>query len=83
MAEYQVYAHLDAIEALPRDRPQRTKIFRFFELLAKAPNTPGDYVEKDKHLREQQVKLVGKYAVTYWFDPPVKTVMIVEIRPAD
>ena len=31
----------------------------------------------------RQIKIVGNYAITYWLDDAVKSVMIVDIRPAD
>lgn len=83
MAEYEIYARLEALNALPRDQKQRMMIFKFFDLLSRAPNTQGDFTEKDITLREQQVKIVGNFAVTYWFDAPVKIVMIVNLGPAD
>ncbi|MES2438735.1 MAG: hypothetical protein V4584_06705 [Verrucomicrobiota bacterium] len=52
-------------------------------LLASEPQTPGDYCHRDESQREQQVKIVGDFAVTYWVDEPVKTVMIVGARHAD
>jgi hypothetical protein len=39
-------------------------IFKFFDLLSRAPNTPGDFKEKDITLREQEVKILGDFAVT-------------------
>jgi len=40
-------------------------------------------VEKDATLRELQIKIVGKYAITYWLDSPVRKVMVVDISLAD
>jgi hypothetical protein len=82
MGEYQIYTRLEAINALPRDPKQRMMIFKFFDLLSRMPHTPGDFKEKDITLREHEVKVVGNFAVTYWFDAPVKIVMIVNLRPA-
>lgn len=47
------------------------------------PETRGDFTEKDASLRERQNKLVGDYAITFWLDAPVRTVMVVDIQPAD
>jgi hypothetical protein len=52
-------------------------------LLAREPQTTGDYSQRDESQRSRQVKIVGDYAVTYWVDEPVKTVMIVGARLAD
>ncbi len=51
--------------------------------LIQGPQTPGDYSHPDASQRDQQAKIVGDYAVTYWVDEPVKTVMIVGARHAD
>jgi hypothetical protein len=55
----------------------------FIYSLRAHPNTPGDYTNKDRSLRVRQVKVVGDFAVTYWFDAPVNIVMVVEVQPAD
>jgi mRNA-degrading endonuclease RelE of RelBE toxin-antitoxin system len=55
----------------------------FVRQLIEEPQTPGDYSHRDASQRDQQVKIVGDYAVTYWVDEPVKTVMIVGARHAD
>jgi hypothetical protein len=83
MGEYEIYTRLEVLHALPRDAKQRMMIFKFFDLLSRMPNTPGDFTEKDITLREHEVKIVGDFEVTYWFDAPVKIVMIVNLRPAD
>jgi len=54
----------------------------FLTCSPRMPHTPGDFKEKDITLREHEVKVVGNFAVTYWFDAPVKIVMIVNLRPA-
>ena len=51
--------------------------------LREHPETAGDFTDKDASLRERQIKVIGDHAVTYWLDEPVKTVMIVDVRPAD
>lgn len=55
----------------------------FVRSLADQPNKPGDYTDTDESLRTRQIKIVGRYAVTYWVDEPVRIVMVVGVRPAD
>ncbi|MCL4176634.1 MAG: hypothetical protein KJ072_02665 [Verrucomicrobia bacterium] len=55
----------------------------FVRSLANNPFTPGDFTDQDDSLRTRQIKIVGHYAVTYWVDDPVKTVMEVGVQPAD
>jgi hypothetical protein len=55
----------------------------FVRLLSSEPQTLGDFLSQDESQRLRQVKIVGDYAVTYWVDEPVKTVMIVGVKYAD
>ena len=43
----------------------------------------GDYTDKDASLQIRQIKIIGDYAITYWLDDAVKSVMVVDVRPAD
>lgn len=83
MESYRVFLHLDLLEAIPTKGRQKERIMEFVRLLAREPQTPGDYSYHDESQREQQVEIVGDYAVTYWVDEPVKTLMIVGARHAD
>lgn len=78
-----VYIHLELLEVVPARGDQRRLIMQFIRSLAQAPDTPGDFTDRDDTLRTRQVKIVGQYAVTYWLDAPVRTVMVVDIRRAD
>lgn len=55
----------------------------FIHGLRERPRTPGDYTDKDASLQIRQIKIVGDYAITYWLDDPVKSVMVVDVRLAD
>jgi hypothetical protein len=48
-----------------------------------AHSPAGDFTDQDESLRTRQIKIIGRYAITYWVDDPVKAVMIVGVRPAD
>jgi hypothetical protein len=80
---YRVFLHLDLLEAIPANGRQKQLVMEFVHLLAREPQTTGDYSQRDESQRSRQVKIVGDYAVTYWVDEPVKTVMIVGARLAD
>ena len=56
---------------------------RFIRSLAENPNTRGDFTDRDESLRTRQIKIIGHYAITYWLDDPVKSVMVVGVAPAD
>ena len=83
MAAYAVYVHLDLLAVVPARGEQRRLIMGFVRLLGDHPFTPGDFTDQDGSLRTRQIKIIGRYAVTYWADHPVKTVMIVGVRSAD
>jgi hypothetical protein len=55
---------------------------RLFEQLANDPFCAGDYVERDEIGRPIQVVIVGKYAVFFWADHPVKEVKVMDLKPA-
>lgn len=83
MGEYAVYIHLDLLDSVPGRGEQRRRIMNFIRSLAENPHTPGDYTDQDKSQRTRQIKIVARYAITYWVDEPVRSVMIVGVRPAD
>ncbi len=83
MEAYAVYIHLDLLELVPGRGEQRKQIMNFIRSLAENPHTPGDYTDQDESLRTRQIKIVARYAITYWVDDPVGSVMIVGVRLAD
>ena len=60
-----------------------TGMMAFVRSLADQPRTPGDFTDTDESQRTRQIKIIGHYAVIYWVDEPVRTVMVVGVRPAD
>lgn len=83
MRPYEVYMHLDLLDAVPRSGVQRRRIIDFIQSLRERPQTPGDFTDQDATQRIRQIKVIGDYAVTYWVDDPVKIVMVVDVHPAD
>jgi len=55
----------------------------FIRSLRDHPDTPGDFTDTDATLRRCQIKVIGDYAITYWLDAPVRTVMVVDISLAE
>jgi mRNA-degrading endonuclease RelE of RelBE toxin-antitoxin system len=80
---HEVYLHAGLLEQIPRSGPQRQKILAFIRHLRDHPEARGDFTDKDASLRQRQIKIIGEYAVTYWYDAPVKTVMVVDVSLAD
>jgi hypothetical protein len=83
MGAYSVYLHLELLEVVPARGEQRRLIMAFVRSLADNPHTPCDFTDRDESLRTRQIKIIGRYAVTYWVDDPVKAVMIVSVDVAD
>jgi hypothetical protein len=79
---YQVYLNIDLLEAVPKSGRQRQEIMKFIYGLRDLPRK-GDYTDKDASLQIRQIKIIGDYAITYWLDDAVKSVMVVDVRPAD
>lgn len=66
MRPYTVFINEQALAAAPRSGTQLESVMRFIRALADNPNTAGDFTEKDNANRVLQVKIIGRYAVTFW-----------------
>ena len=80
---YAVFLHVELLEVLPKQGSQRHKVLEFARSLADNPFATGDFTDKDATRRIRQIKIIGDFAVVFWTDHPVQTVMVVEIRLAD
>jgi hypothetical protein len=83
MRAYRVFINEAAIATAPRSGLQREMVMQFIRSLANNPNTAGDFTEKDDTRRAIQVKLVGRYAITYWADHAVLEIKVTHIKSAD
>jgi len=80
---YTVVFHSAAAEPLfTIPRRGRSGLMTFFSALERDPHQRGDYVETDADGRPNQVKIVGRWAVTYWPDHAVKEVRVVRLENA-
>jgi hypothetical protein len=43
----------------------------------------GDFAEKDQAGRTIQVRVIGRYAITFWADHAVSEIKITHIKSAD
>jgi hypothetical protein len=80
------YKVLVSIEILQLSRPSRRdrdQILFFLESLGQDPFKVGDYQEGDEVGRPVQIKIIGKYALTYWADHAVKEIKVVRVARAD
>lgn len=83
MHTYQVYINQEALRSAPRSAPQRKAVMDFIHSLAAAPHTTGDFTESDEVGRTVNVKIVGRFAITFWADHAVSEVKVTHIQPAD
>jgi hypothetical protein len=83
MRPYAIYINEAALDSAPRPNVQREKIMKFVHSLAENPNAPGDFSEKDAAGRIVQVKIIGRYAVTFWADHAVSEIKVTHIKSAD
>jgi hypothetical protein len=83
MRPYAVFINEQALAAAPRSGGQRESVMKFIRSLADQPNTIGDFTEKDNTGRPIQVKIIGRYAITYWADHAVSEIKVTHIKSAD
>jgi hypothetical protein len=78
-----VFINEAALATAPRSGIQREMVMKFIRSLAEYPNICGDFTERDGTDRTIQVKVVGRYANTFWADHAVLEVKVTHIQPAD
>jgi hypothetical protein len=55
----------------------------FIRSLAVDPHSTGDFAERDEAGRTVYVKIMGRFAITFWADHAVSEVKVTHIQPAD
>jgi hypothetical protein len=83
MRPYTVFINEGALSTAPRSGKQRQETMDFIRSLASNPDCPGDFSEKDESGRIAQVKIVGRFAITFWPDHAVREIKVTHIKPAD
>lgn len=83
MQPYAVYINEAALASAPRSGSQRQTVMRFISSLAENPFATGDFSEKDEAGRTVQVKVLGRFAITFWADHAASEVKVTHIKPAD
>ena len=56
---------------------------RFARSLADNPFTTGDFAEKNDAGRAVQIKVLGRFAITFWAGHADSEVKLTHIKPAD
>lgn len=83
MPPYTVYINEAALATAPASASQRIMVMRYITSLADNPSAAGDFSETDHAGRTVEVKLVGRFAVTFWADHAVREIEVTHIKPAD
>jgi hypothetical protein len=83
MRPYAIYISEAALNSAPRSGWQREKVMQFIRSLADNPNTSGDFSESDDARRIVQVKIIGRYAITFWADHAVSEIKVTHTKRAD
>ncbi len=83
MSRYKVYINQEVLFSAPRSGSQRQQVMAFISSLGNDPYCLGDFSETDKTGRTVQVKIVGRFAITFWPDHAVSEIKITHIKPAD
>ena len=63
-------------------RSDQDRITRCFDDLLKDPFHSGDFIEPDEIGRPIHVRILGRFAIFYWVDHPVKEIKVTDLRPA-
>jgi hypothetical protein len=74
----------EAVEfLLNRSSRERRRLIQFADSLKANPTLAGDFLEEDDVARSLQLKVVGRFLITYWADHAAKVVNIVRIETAN
>ena len=57
---------------------ERQNLLDAFDHLVREPHQPADFLERSPNERDYSVRLIGRFAVTYWLEPE-KIVRVVRI----
>ena len=75
MVDFEVIEGLDAFTA-----KQRLEVFGIIRRLLQNPNASGDWQALAEDGRELEVKVFGRWQITYWLDSPVWELRVVEVQ---
>ena len=83
MTPYTVFIREGAMTSMPKSHAQKRLIMNFIQDLAHDPFHIGHYIDHDNLGRSNEVKIIGRFAVTYWADHASREVKVLNIQPAD
>ena len=81
MPAYQLSAELGVIELLHDLKfRERAAVLEGFRKILQNPNADGDWRVRDASGRDVEVKIFGRWQITYWLDSPVWRLRVVEVQ---
>ena len=79
-----VYTRQEVFEALQSiSKRDRELILTFMRSLAQNLFQEGDYADEDETGRPNQIRIVGRYAVTFWADHAAREMRVTNLLNAD
>ena len=80
MREFRLIADLSVLDLLHRAKPrERAELLGVFHQLLRDPHQPGDWRARDASGREVEVRVFGRWQITFWIDSPVWEVRVNEV----
>ena len=81
MPAYRLAAELGVIELLHAVKwRERAAILDGFRCLLQNPNAVGDWQTRDASGRAIEVKVFGRWQISFWLDSPVWELRVVEVQ---
>lgn len=80
---YAVYVHDSLVPLAPKSGVERKRLMELIRLLGEQTFTCGDFVESDPDGRSREVKVVERYAVSWWADHAAGEIKVTNIQLAD
>ncbi len=80
---YDVFIHDSLVPLAPKSGIERRLLMELIRSLGEHPFTRGDFTELDPDGRGREVKIVGRYAVSWWADHAAKEIKVTNIQLAD
>lgn len=81
MPAYRLIVDWEVIESLDTlTAQQRLEVFAILRRFLQSPNADGDWRTRDAGGRDIEVKVFGRWQITYWLDSPVWELRVVEVR---
>ncbi len=83
MDPYQVLITPETLSLPTPSARDRQRLLSFFDSLSHDPFQRGDYEEYDAVGRSVQIRIIGRYALTFWADHAVRGVKVTRIETAE